>query len=192
MDCRKSDIKNLVSLLNLGDTDSEDDGCEAKTNMYKRNPHSVAYDIHHLKNYENEGEKSKKNDISKQSKNIWSDDEVLDDDYDEAQTKERPEYEMVYQQDVTADDVFLQLSGKGPGSNSCECLLIKIKLPETISRNDITLKISALSLICKTRKYYLDLDFPRHVDPSKCSAKWNQSNYVLIIRLYFEDECLLG
>ncbi|GIY64361.1 hypothetical protein CDAR_12271 [Caerostris darwini] len=98
---------------------------------------------------------------------------------------------MIYQQKVTPDDIFLQLSGKGPGSNSCEGLLVKIKLDDTNSSDEIDLKISETSMVCKTQKYYLDLDFPRNMDPEKCSAKWDQTTKCLEAKLSFNEDGML-
>ncbi|GIY09449.1 CS domain-containing protein [Caerostris extrusa] len=159
-----SDIRMLVNLLNLGNEEKSDNEDEFGLKKKKKSYYTK------LKN----------------SKDIWLDDEVLDEDYDEFQSKDKPQYEMIYQQKVTPDDIFLQLSGKGPGSNSCEGLLVKIKLDDTNSSDEIDLKISDTSMVCKTQKYYLD--FPRNVDPEKCSAKWDQTTKCLEAKLAFIED----
>lgn len=77
------------------------------------------------------------------------------------------------------------MNGKGPGSNSCECLLVKIKLPGIHSKDEVNLDVSTLKLICKTKRYYLNLDLPKEVDPIKSKASWNEFQKLLIIKLLF-------
>ncbi|CAL1293588.1 unnamed protein product [Larinioides sclopetarius] len=191
-DFQTSDIRQLVNLLNLeeeNDSDIDESDCKLSRN---KSPYLEQM----YENFENKSQtKTEKipNHYSKleKSKDIWSDDEIPDEEYDEIQTKEEPKYEMLYQQDVTPDDIFLQLEGKGPGSNSCKCLLVKIKLEDVNSNDEIILKISDLSLICKTDKNYLDLNLPKPVDPEKCSAKWNQTNRILEVKLLFDNKEML-
>ncbi|GFR08763.1 hypothetical protein TNCT_147901 [Trichonephila clavata] len=178
-----SDIRGLAKLFSVKEDDSDD---ELDYEITK-----TPYSQQKIKNTESTNEQNKVQENSfytklEKSKDIWCYDEVLDEDYDEAQNKDKPPYEMIYQQNVTPDDIYLQLNGKGPGSISCECLLIKIKLDDTSSSDEINLKISEDSLICKTKKYYLDLCFPKHVDLEKCTAKWNQLNKVLEVKLFIQ------
>ncbi|KAF8786704.1 uncharacterized protein LOC129972691 [Argiope bruennichi] len=190
-DFQTSDIRQLVNLLTFEeDNDSDIDNSDYLSTK-KRSIYSEKMNKNMENNSTNQTEiDNKPNYYSKldKSKNIWEDDEVPDEDYDEIQMKEEPKYDMIYQQNVTPDDMFLQLDGKGPGSNNCECLLIKIKLEDVNSSDEITLKISNVSVICKTNKYYLDLNLPKHVDPEKCSAKWNQSSRILDVKLLLDDK----
>ncbi|GFY50384.1 hypothetical protein TNIN_280101 [Trichonephila inaurata madagascariensis] len=176
-----SDIRGLVKLFNVKDEDSDDE----RDNKISKTPHSQQkIRITECSNEQNKVvQNSNYYKKLEKSKDIWCYDEVLDEDYDEDQNKDKPPYEMIYQQDVTPDDIYLQLNGKGPGSISCECLLVKIKLDGTSSIDEINLKISEDSLICKTKKYYLDLCFPKLVDLEKCTAKWNQLNKLLEVKL---------
>lgn len=50
------------------------------------------------------------------------------------------------------------------------------------------LNIAASKIVCKTRKYYLNLDLPKEVNPTKCSAKWDQEQSILTVKLLFETE----
>ncbi|KAG8196450.1 hypothetical protein JTE90_012274 [Oedothorax gibbosus] len=188
-----SDIRHLVNLLNLdenGNSDEDSDIYPIRT----QNPYSMISNTTPANCVNVELAEQPKNSYGNKSaisKDIWSEDEILPEDYDESQIKEKPEHEMVYHQKVTPDDIILQLDGKGPGTNSCECLLVKIQLHGTNSKDDITLKISSLSLICKTEKYYLNLDLPRQVDPSKCVSTWNVLDCLLSVNLTFEEKGVL-
>ncbi|GFT47296.1 hypothetical protein NPIL_537881 [Nephila pilipes] len=178
-----SDIRGLAKLFNVKEEDSDDElDYDVTKNPYSQQKIKIMEIINKQNNAE---EISNHYTKLEKSKDIWSCDEVLDEDYDEALTKEKPHYEMIYQQNVTPDDIYLQLDGKGPGSISCEYLLVKIKLHDITSSDEINLKISEDSLICKTNKYYLDLYFPKHVNLEKCTAKWNQPNNLLEVKLTF-------
>ncbi|MGH0158012.1 UNVERIFIED_CONTAM: hypothetical protein FKN15_057687 [Acipenser sinensis] len=91
--------------------------------------------------------------VSKNSKDIWSEEEVpegseLDDTWD---PRQQPEYEILFKQKITTEDVFLGMSRKDPSSACCECMLIKIKLPDT--------KIADVFLDVKEK--FLDLRSPK-------------------------------
>ena len=46
-----------------------------------------------------------------------------------------PEYEIMHKQHVGTEDVFLGLSDKDPSSNHCDCILVKVHLPNTLFKN---------------------------------------------------------
>lgn len=102
------DLKSLADLLNLDDTntDSDDNYSEFSPSTVNSNPSHPAADIKASQVTE-----SKQNyKLAKyENKNIWSDEEVIDEEEDEIKTKDKPEYEIIYQQNVTPDDVFLQV-----------------------------------------------------------------------------------
>ncbi|XP_054721070.1 dynein axonemal assembly factor 6-like [Uloborus diversus] len=175
-----SDLRNLMSLLNIKE-DSISDNEEYEAAQVKVADPS---DIGRKESLHKETSKDPYS-LLKASQDIWSDDEVMDEEFVEDCARTTPEYEIVYQQDVTTDDVYLQMSDKGPGSNSCESLLVKIKLLNTHSKDDITLKISSNNLVCKTNKYFLELNFPRSSDPEKCSAIWNEECEILTVKLFY-------
>uniref|UniRef100_A0A452HYW4 Uncharacterized protein n=1 Tax=Gopherus agassizii TaxID=38772 RepID=A0A452HYW4_9SAUR len=87
------------------------------------------------------------------SKDIWNTEEVpegseFDDIWD---PREQPEYEILFKQQVGAEDIFLGMSRKNPSTACCEDMLIKIKLPDTKS-SDITLDIQDKILDLRTPK----------------------------------------
>lgn len=101
------DLKSLVGLLNLEedvDTEVEDFGTE--TLKSDCNPHMKAQVMKESQLLNNN---FCNNVVEHKTKNIWDDEEILDEEEDEAKLKEKPQYEMIYQQTVTPDDVFLQV-----------------------------------------------------------------------------------
>ncbi|KAJ7310327.1 hypothetical protein JRQ81_007233 [Phrynocephalus forsythii] len=84
---------------------------------------------------------------------IWTPEEVPEgpECEDTWEAREQPEYEILFKQQVGAEDVFLGMSRKDPSTACCEDLLIKIKLPDT-KASDITLDI---------REKVLDLRSPQ-------------------------------
>ncbi|XP_075752820.1 dynein axonemal assembly factor 6 isoform X2 [Pelodiscus sinensis] len=87
------------------------------------------------------------------SKDIWNAEEVpegseFDDIWD---PREQPEYEILFKQQVGAEDMFLGMNRKDPSTACCEDMLIKIKLPDTKS-SDIALDIQDKILDLRTPK----------------------------------------
>ena len=59
------------------------------------------------------------------SKDIWDAEEVPVSGFGaESDPRKRPEYEILYKQAVSAEDMFIGLSGRDPSSGSCEDLLV--------------------------------------------------------------------
>uniref|UniRef100_A0A452HZ15 Uncharacterized protein n=1 Tax=Gopherus agassizii TaxID=38772 RepID=A0A452HZ15_9SAUR len=107
------------------------------------------------------------------SKDIWNTEEVpegseFDDIWD---PREQPEYEILFKQQVGAEDIFLGMSRKNPSTACCEDMLIKIKLPDTKS-SDITLDIQDKILDLRTPKNHLlyRQPQPRLLPPSLYSS----------------------
>ncbi|XP_068427502.1 dynein axonemal assembly factor 6 [Clinocottus analis] len=97
----------------------------------------------------------------KNSKDIWSEDEVAEgSQYDDlADPRPQPEYEVILKQCVGTEDLFLGLSRKDPSSMCCEAMLVKIKLPDT-EATDVVLDVKEKFLDLRTLKYKLGLHLP--------------------------------
>uniref|UniRef100_A0A452HYX8 Uncharacterized protein n=1 Tax=Gopherus agassizii TaxID=38772 RepID=A0A452HYX8_9SAUR len=109
------------------------------------------------------------------SKDIWNTEEVpegseFDDIWD---PREQPEYEILFKQQVGAEDIFLGMSRKNPSTACCEDMLIKIKLPDTKS-SDITLDIQDKILDLRT--------------PKKASFISSQKHFKLCITFIYRDQ----
>lgn len=71
---------------------------------------------------------------------IWNENEIPTEDtiYDPNDTRPCPHYEIAYKQRVGAEDVFLGMSDKTPGSQDCTHLVVKIHFPgSTLAELDL-------------------------------------------------------
>jgi len=62
----------------------------------------------------------------------------------------QPEYEIVYKQKVTSEDIFLQMGSKNPSTTSCEDMIVKIKLPGVHKITEIDVNVYEKFLDCRT------------------------------------------
>lgn len=122
--------------------------------------------------------------VAQNTKDIWAEEEVaegaeFESNYD---PRPQPEYDIVYKQAVTSEDMFLQMGNKTPASFSCEDMVVKIKLPET-KIADVTLDVKTKFLDCRTPKYYLGLHLPNPVDHKNGKAAWDGNTETLSVTL---------
>ncbi|CAH1795544.1 unnamed protein product, partial [Owenia fusiformis] len=118
------------------------------------------------------------------SKDIWDEDEVnagqeFDDVHD---PRPQPEYDIVYKQAVTSEDMFLGMGNKNPATSSCEDMVVKIKLPGT-KASEMQLDVQTKFLDCRTSKFKLGLHLPHPVDEKSGKAKWNSDKCELEVTL---------
>ncbi|XP_003976563.1 dynein axonemal assembly factor 6 isoform X2 [Takifugu rubripes] len=111
--------------------------------------------------------------LHKDSKDIWSEEEVAEGpQYEEHHdSRAQPEYEIVLKQTLGTEDLFLGLSGKDPSSMSCEALLVKIKLPDTKAA-EVFLEVKDKFLDLRTAKYRLGLHLPQPVHGDRGTARF--------------------
>ncbi|KAK2165945.1 hypothetical protein LSH36_44g12046 [Paralvinella palmiformis] len=186
MELGNLDLKCLANMLKeptVDDSDSEDDA--PKTSVAKLGPGDVG-----SKDSESKPSKSiyakKKNTASK---DIWDPDEIVagaeyEDIYD---PRIQPEYEIIYKQAVTSEDMFLQMGNKTPSTASCEDMLVKIKLPGT-KMADVKLDCKDTFLDCRSPKYKLGLHLPHSVDSKNGKAKWDSDTETLSVTLRMQRE----
>eukprot|EP01135_Chromosphaera_perkinsii_P009753 Nk52_evm18s1869 gene=Nk52_evmTU18s1869 len=90
----------------------------------------------------------------KDPKQIWDVEDVPDDvnldDIDDP--REQPEYDIIYKQDVSSEDIYLGMSGNHPGTSSCNEYRIEISLPGS-KGSEIELDLKETYLDCRTPKY---------------------------------------
>ncbi|TKS79441.1 Protein PIH1D3 PIH1 domain-containing protein 3 [Collichthys lucidus] len=155
MDC--VGVHNLQALSALLSTQQDDDDDEECKNV----PACARLDPGHI------GPPLKKDKevttayVKKNSKDIWSEEEVAEgSQYDDlADQRPQPEYEIILKQSVGTEDLFLGLSGKDPSSMCCEAMLVKIKLPNT-KATDVVLDVKEIFLDLRTPQYKLGLHLP--------------------------------
>ncbi|XP_043830675.1 dynein axonemal assembly factor 6 [Dromiciops gliroides] len=122
-------------------------------------------------------------------KDIWDPEEVpegseFDDMWD---PREQPEYDIIFKQQVGAEDVFLGMTRKDPSTACCEDLLVKIKLPG-IKSSDITLDIHEKVLDLRTPKHKLLLHLPHPVDSKTGKASFITEKETLEVILTMKRE----
>lgn len=134
-------------------------------------------------------ESSKSKDPLTDSKDIWSEAEVPEGaEYDQMyDPRPQPEYDILYSQSVTSEDIFLQMGNKTPMTASCENMTIKIKLPDS-KMSDVELDVKSKFLDCRTPKYKLGLHLPHPVDHKNGKAQWDAKSETLIVNLKMTRE----
>uniref|UniRef100_A0A665XDU0 PIH1 domain containing 3 n=1 Tax=Echeneis naucrates TaxID=173247 RepID=A0A665XDU0_ECHNA len=117
---------------------------------------------------DDDGEETQKN-----SKDIWSEEEVAEgSQYDDlADPRPQPEYDIILKQRVGTEDLFLGLSGKDPSSMCCESMLVKIKLPDT-KATEVVLDVKEKFLDLRTPKYKLGLHLPHPIHSQEGKAQF--------------------
>ncbi|KAM6151869.1 dynein axonemal assembly factor 6 [Rhynchocyon petersi] len=105
------------------------------------------------------------------SYDIWNPEEVTEGaEYDDMwDVREIPEYEIVFQQQVGTEDLYLGFTRKDSSTACCEDLVVKIKLPNTNSY-DIKIDIQETTLDLRTPNKKLLLTLPYPVECSSAKA----------------------
>ncbi|XP_062514857.1 dynein axonemal assembly factor 6-like, partial [Corticium candelabrum] len=118
------------------------------------------------------------------SKDIWDPDVVQEQASleDELDSRPAPEYEYLFQQAVSAEEMFLGMGSKNTSTASCENLLVKIKLPG-VKYSDVQLDVTDTFLDCRTPHHKLGLPLPHQVDSKNGKAQWDESKNVLTVTL---------
>ncbi|XP_007530683.1 dynein axonemal assembly factor 6 [Erinaceus europaeus] len=115
---------------------------------------------------------------------IWNPDEVPeraehDDMWD---SREMPEYEIIFKQKVGTEDMFLGMTRKDPSSACCEDLVVKIKLPNTKS-SEIKIDVQEMILDLRTPNKKLLINLPHPVDCNSAKAIYTLENETLEVTM---------
>lgn len=123
----------------------------------------------------------------KPAENIWTEDEINTQQVRLKDDRPEPEYEILYQQKVGTEDVFLGLGDLDPSSTKCQELLIKIHLPGS-RMADISLDVEPRVLKLQAPKFALNLGLPHTVLSKEGNAKWDSKTSKLMISLPIDKE----
>lgn len=120
---------------------------------------------------------------------IWDDGELDEDDgFDQDDGRATADYELIYKQRVSPQDMFLGIDPtRSPGTASCEDLVIRIQLPET-KGSDLDLDVKRTKLTLRTPKHKLRVHLPKSVDNERGAAKWISDKCVLEVALPVVDD----
>lgn len=181
MSFRVSEIAALTNLLTPANEESDSDEDQPQLGSSKFGPG-------HIGESKKQRNSASKKDIN-QSKEIWCSEEITEGaEFDSlSDPRLQPEYDIIYNQSVTTEDIFLQLGNKTPNTSSCEKMVVKINLPNT-EMKDITLDIKSIFLDLRTPKYKLGLHLPHPVDEQQSKAEWDASQHSLIVCMKMNRE----
>ncbi|KAK6172725.1 hypothetical protein SNE40_016328 [Patella caerulea] len=179
-----STIGALCDLLKPEDQDSDSDEDQPTSSMGRLGPGNIG------KTTSNTTTKSPHhNNKSTNSKDIWDEDEIPDGaEYESTyDPRPQPEYEILYKQAVTPEDMFLQMGNKTNATSSCEDMVVIIKLPDT-KMVDVDLDVKPKFLDCRSPKYKLGLHLPHPVDDKNGKAEWDKTKETLKVTLTMRRE----
>eukprot|EP00249_Psilotum_nudum_P010535 c22598_g1_i1 orf=482-733(+) len=75
------------------------------------------------------------------------------------------------------------MSGKDPSSLSCDTMVLRVKLPQTESVNDIKLEVKPIYIKLSSPIYFLALYLPHSVEANKSSAKWEMDKETIVVTM---------
>ncbi len=124
------------------------------------------------------------------TKDIWDEDEVEEGaEFDTSDDpRQQPDYEIVYKQKVTTEEIYLGMGNKNNATASCEDMIVKVKLPGVEKFSDIDLDLHEKFLDCRTAQYRLGLHLPHPVDPKKSGAHWDLDKQTLSVTMTMNRE----
>ena len=93
-----------------------------------------------------------------------------------------PECEILFKQHVGTEDVYLGLSDRDPSSNHCDCILVKVSLPDTQFKN-VQLDILNGVLIVQSPNFSLKKVLGYTVDKTRGKAQFDSDKSVLNVTL---------
>jgi len=95
----------------------------------------------------------------------------------------KPEYDILYVDSVTAEDVFMGLSMKDGSSRGCGGIQVKIDLPGLNDVSQVDLDVTASRMRVRSPHYHLFLHLPHQVDPQAARAKWDARSHALRVTM---------
>lgn len=98
--------------------------------------------------------------------------------------KSEPEHTVLYQQNLTAEDVYLGVDmTRDESSSSSDGVVVKVDMPLEENRSDIVLEVEAFQLKVVSPHYYLCAPLPRQVKVGVANAQWDVNAKRLVVRL---------
>ncbi|XP_063724987.1 dynein axonemal assembly factor 6-like [Symsagittifera roscoffensis] len=126
--------------------------------------------------------------VEKDPNDIWDETEVdekpvvdLDD------PRAQPEYDLNYSQNVSSEDMFLQMGYKTPSTACADNLILKIWLDVSTAK-DIELDVKPELVDCRTKSHRLTLSLPHPIDEKRAKAQFDVDTSVLTLTLPLNRE----
>ncbi|CAN0227927.1 unnamed protein product, partial [Scytosiphon promiscuus] len=96
--------------------------------------------------------------------------------------RHRSRYDFVYKQSVMAEDTFLGMAGKTPGSQDCTHVVVKVVFPGC-RMSDLEVDVTRQGFLAASPELRLATYLPLPVDETKGVAKWDSGNETLSVTL---------
>eukprot|EP00003_Mantamonas_plastica_P030712 TRINITY_DN772_c0_g2_i3.p3 TRINITY_DN772_c0_g2~~TRINITY_DN772_c0_g2_i3.p3 ORF type:complete len:195 (+),score=83.03 TRINITY_DN772_c0_g2_i3:520-1104(+) len=187
------DLQALTELLEASEeqnNSSSSSTTSSSTSSSDLNPSTVD-----KTGYKDDGELVAGKEQKQKSKDIWDQEEDEDDiitenhipqDFDDG--RKRAKYTMLYKQRVSAEDMYLGMSGKTVSVGNCEDIVFKIELPETQSVKEVNLDVKETWLQMGTPQRKLIITMPKKVDAANGKAQWDKDKKLLIVTVPVVEE----
>lgn len=95
-----------------------------------------------------------------------------------------PEHQVLYKQNLTAEDVYLGADFTRDGSSArSDGVILKVKLPKATTAKDFNLEVEAFAVVLSTPDYYLKAHMPVKVVEKQAAAKWDATAKSLLVTL---------
>ncbi|KAJ8909494.1 hypothetical protein NQ315_017595 [Exocentrus adspersus] len=190
-----NEIQKLVELFNPktgDDSDAEDEISVGKPGPSKTNPSNLGKPVPTPPDAEKKVNPYSKIEEKVPRREVLDPEEANDfvfEDEDQARKdwRKTPVWDVKYKQQVSAEDVFLQMGFKSPTTASCEDMIITVHLPEEKYQN-IDLKVVKDNLSLLSPRFVLDMPLPHPVDPKRGNARWDKDGEKLIVTLRMDRE----
>jgi hypothetical protein len=75
--------------------------------------------------------------------------ELVEDDTADGRTK--PDYDILYQQSLSAEDTFMQLSMKDAGTDNCEAMIVRVHM-HGASMQEVDLEVTPTRLTVRSHR----------------------------------------
>lgn len=114
---------------------------------------------------------------------IWDAEEVGDEPDEIDDGRPQPEYDIVFKQNVSPEDMFLGIDPMRHAGVSCsDALLVKIKLPGC-KLADLDLDVRSTFVRLQAPGYKLKAWLPERVDETRGKAQWDKEREMLTVTL---------
>lgn len=118
----------------------------------------------------------------------WEEQEAILND-SELEDRITPEYNIVYKQSVTPEDIYLQMGNKTAATSSCEEMCLEILMPkEIVSIDRMQLDVTSNEIDLRTPVYRLKLPLVQQTDPDRGKAHWDDKKKILRLTLRMKRE----
>ena len=99
----------------------------------------------------------------------------------------QPEYDLNFSQNVSSEDMFLQMGYKNPSTACADNLILRIWL-DVSSAKDIELDVRPDVVDCRTKSHRLTLSLPHPIDDQRGKAKFDIDTGILSLTLPLNRE----